>query len=727
MRPMLWKEAREMGRWALLAAIVLGVFAAFVLSQTRAQLVYGSGEGNISLLSWTIAAPLVALVLGLLQILPEQRRDQWAFLVHRPATRDVLFGGKALAGLGLYGLAVSVPALIALAWAAMPGHLPIPFDARLALPGLADLLMGVPCYFAGLLTALRPARWYGSRALPVPAALAAALLAHIMSSFAQSVLVSLIFTVLFALAAWGSFRTTGQYERQPKAAKASLGVILCVGILLAVGAAVLLTAAFVPPAPEPEKPSTRIRSSYQITRAGQVLRIKVRGGRTVHAEDLQGRAVPVGKRFEDSLLVPNAGTLWDRDWTGDPTPTDYHHSASVFVLVYGSSHRTPQGMLWYYSVPERRILGYSRRTQRLALVAGPQGVVAADAPRPLPFPPGLRNNTPRNYGGGGNFTYGDGSAFTGSGLMVYDHVVYALNLAEARLAPLLTITPPERIDGMRLEYVSSPPSGPGTLPISYNPLAPVGAVFDVITQTQVRIYDPRGHLLLSVPRYLDAEQRYGDPAVYRLPKGDRYFFWYYPAPDPKRSRWQIPPSILLETDAHGKALRRETLPVIINTPYPLPPHPVYASAWGILAPPLWATGGLLYRAENPAHSHGPDWMEGLWGDLRQYPNAYRNIKWVSFVCGGGSAVLAVLIGRRCAWSRAGRAAWAFGAFWLGLYGVLLLAALDAWPAREPCPHCGRRRVVTRERCEHCGAGFVVPLPDGTEIFDAPPSAETMSI
>lgn len=718
MKPMLWKEAREMGRWAMLAAIVLGVFAAYALSQTHTQLVYGNGGGNVSLLPWTIGAPLVALVLGLLQILPEQRRDQWAFLIHRPATRDALFGGKTLAGLGLYGLAVGVPALVALAWAAMPGHLPIPFDARLALPGLADMLAGVPCYFAGLLTALRPARWYGSRALPIPAALAVALLAYSMPSFRQSVTISLLSTVVFALAAWGSFRTTGQYECQHKAAKLSLGVILYVGIVLVVAALVLLTAAFVPRTPEAEMGSTRIRSYYEITRAGQVLRITIRGDRTIRVDDLKGRAFPIGKHFEDTLLEPNAGTLWDRDWPPESAQTDYRQSASVFVLVYGSSHRTPHAMLWYYHVPERRILGYSRRTQRLTMVAGPQGIVAADAPRPLPFPPGLRNNTTPDYSIGSNFT--------GSGLMVYDHVVYALNLADARLAPLLTISPPERIEELQQEYVPNPPSSPGAPPFPYDPVGQQVAVFEVTTQTQVRVYDPRGHLLLSVPRYLDAEQHYGDPAVYRLPKGDRYFFWYYPALGPKRSRWHIPPSILLETNAHGKVLRRDTLPAIVNTPYPLPPHPVYASAWGILAPPAWVTGGLLYRAENPSRPHGPDWMEAIWSEMRKYPNAYRNVTRVSFLCGGLSALLAVLIGRRCAWSRAGRVAWAFGTFWLGLYGILLLVALDTWPARERCPHCGRKRVVTQERCEHCGAGFAVPPPDGAEIFDVPQS-ETGSV
>ena len=35
--------------------------------------------------------------------------------------------------------------------------------------------------------------------------------------------------------------------------------------------------------------------------------------------------------------------------------------------------------------------------------------------------------------------------------------------------------------------------------------------------------------------------------------------------------------------------------------------------------------------------------------------------------------------------------------------VLLLLALQDWPARVACPGCGKPRLVTRDTCEHCGA------------------------
>jgi hypothetical protein len=54
----------------------------------------------------------------------------------------------------------------------------------------------------------------------------------------------------------------------------------------------------------------------------------------------------------------------------------------------------------------------------------------------------------------------------------------------------------------------------------------------------------------------------------------------------------------------------------------------------------------------------------------------------------------------------------------GLPGLIAFLSVNEWPAREPCPSCGRRRVVTREKCEHCGAAFAPPQKVGIEIFES---------
>ena len=117
------------------------------------------------------AGALVAMLIGFAQMIRERRGDRWGFLTHRPVSRTTLFLAKASAGILLYAAAYAIPVAVGIVWAATPGHLAVPFDARMALPAAADLACGVVFYLAALVIAMRDARWFGSRALAVGAAL----------------------------------------------------------------------------------------------------------------------------------------------------------------------------------------------------------------------------------------------------------------------------------------------------------------------------------------------------------------------------------------------------------------------------------------------------------------------------------------------------------------------------------------------------------------------------
>ena len=68
--------------------------------------------------------------LASLQILPEQRRDQWAALIHRPVERATIYRGKAIAGILMYLFATIVPFLISVWYVSSPGHFASPFVPR---------------------------------------------------------------------------------------------------------------------------------------------------------------------------------------------------------------------------------------------------------------------------------------------------------------------------------------------------------------------------------------------------------------------------------------------------------------------------------------------------------------------------------------------------------------------------------------------------------------------
>ena len=155
MKAILWKEWRENLRWGILALVALSIALAYTVFSTGVLSPNGQSDKcaavwNAAYLVMTFGCPLIAVALGFAQVMPELRRDQWAFLMHRPLPWVVIFGGKALVGIALSLAAAGLPFLAFVFWTAAPGTVPAPFDARLALPGVASLLTIVPCYFAGM-------------------------------------------------------------------------------------------------------------------------------------------------------------------------------------------------------------------------------------------------------------------------------------------------------------------------------------------------------------------------------------------------------------------------------------------------------------------------------------------------------------------------------------------------------------------------------------------------
>lgn len=121
MRMMIWKERRENARWAALALVALSLALGYSL--------YAAGLNTSSDPAgalWTgiapvflFGCPLLGAALGFAQVMPELRRDQWAFLVHRPVPRTTLFWGKAVTGLLLALGATALPLGLLGLWAAL--------------------------------------------------------------------------------------------------------------------------------------------------------------------------------------------------------------------------------------------------------------------------------------------------------------------------------------------------------------------------------------------------------------------------------------------------------------------------------------------------------------------------------------------------------------------------------------------------------------------------------
>jgi hypothetical protein len=207
------------------------------------------------------------------------------------------------------------------------------------------------------------------------------------------------------------------------------------------------------------------------------------------------------------------------------------------------------------------------------------------------------------------------------------------------------------------------------------------------------------------------------------------------------------PGYVIEYDGAG----REIAPRIVVPPrpgeprgFPPPPMPLHepssAHLWfGLATAPVEAAvlRGTTYTLQTEVRDNNGSEMGLLLPFLfamtqiflpgvRWLPGAHPGLVGgnavLMLLAAGVSALVCYVLTRRHAFARWHCLGWMLCGLLGGLMGLLLLLALQEWPARIPCPKCGKVRVVTRDRCEHCGALHAAPAPDGTEIFESMPEA-----
>ena len=215
MKTLVLKELRENLK---LAALGLIIYALLLIAQYRDYVaspvsMYQPLAGESLLWSTAWFCSIFGAVLGWLQLHNERRPDLWAFLLHRPMTRTGIFLAKTLAGLALYAVVVGVPLLCFILWALWPGHVAAPFEPAMLRPLATYVLGGIGFYFAGLLTGLRQARWYASRALGLGLALSAGLLMQFQAVWWQGFLMILIGLAILIVGRVGRVPEPGQLPR----------------------------------------------------------------------------------------------------------------------------------------------------------------------------------------------------------------------------------------------------------------------------------------------------------------------------------------------------------------------------------------------------------------------------------------------------------------------------------------------------------------------------------
>lgn len=688
MKALLWKEFQENLKWAVLPVVL--IFGIFALGSVPPLL------KQDPLMALSAIAAVFGAALGFLQVFFEARGDRRALLLHRPVSHSQVFLAKVIAGLSLYLVALGIPFAFAVAWAATPGHFAAPFRWGMALPWLADSLTGVVYYFAGMLAAGREARWYGSRCLGLPAAFLGSFLVWTLPEFWHALGAIALLGGVVGVAAWGSFLTGGAYAPQPRVSKVALAVTFLTGLVVLSVAGKTLVGVW---------SNRQQKSVYTMDWTGRVLVASSEGNAMKSVTDLDGQEPEElrGKQAEPGELSHGLREI-EAPFTGTPWPRfrTYRNPGRFAVQV----ELGPSPERWYYVPAEGRLLGYDRESKRLVGSIGPDGFA----------PPG--HEASARFEGEpfyASFVY---EVFPATCLALPGGV-YAVDFPRRTIHRLFTPAAGETVQGA-LRWRDEGQK--------------VTRVF-VLTDTSVHVLSESGDPVFSAPRAYDREQ-YGTVRVGRLENPERFVIRYEPSVHLWTGAGKAMPIQLVEY-REGAEVSRQALPQRLT------PTPPAEALFGLVTSPGEAAVLAGASAESVSGA-GPNrdrefrplyfllvattgyFLPGAGWDRTADGGLVLAFWGLSLLSAVACALACFLLARRHSFSRARCAGWSLCGLLCGPAGLLLMLALQEWPARVPCPRCARPRVVTRDTCEHCGAAHAPAARDGTEIFEeaaaAPPVA-----
>ncbi len=169
------KEFRLTAGLALLASLVyvvvlarligikgLGIIGDWVSPTSAAPFVH---DGFTQ--PFVVVGILLAVWLAVWQSVAESRSEAWLFMLQRPVSRRAILLSKLSIGLLIVMVCTAWPILVYATWASRPGSVAAPFEWGMTEIAWRQWAALTPIYLGTLLTMLRPARWIGTRLLPV--------------------------------------------------------------------------------------------------------------------------------------------------------------------------------------------------------------------------------------------------------------------------------------------------------------------------------------------------------------------------------------------------------------------------------------------------------------------------------------------------------------------------------------------------------------------------------
>ena len=180
MRALVYKELREVAGLTALAAVCYVALVSSLMGAKVFDWVPGLPRGvqDVPFVrcgfvqAFTVITAVFAIALGFRQSAWESARGTYLFLLHLPRSREAVFLTKMATGAAVLVGCSALAVVVYAGWAAVPGTQAGPFEWSMTAPAWR-LVAATPLAYAGaFLSGLRPARWFGTRLLPLLASLA---------------------------------------------------------------------------------------------------------------------------------------------------------------------------------------------------------------------------------------------------------------------------------------------------------------------------------------------------------------------------------------------------------------------------------------------------------------------------------------------------------------------------------------------------------------------------
>jgi len=169
------KELRETIGIAAVALVLFAYYVVLAMGVSLSPWQYAYGDSipfvaGSTKMSFTLVAGLLAVALGFRQTAWETAFGTTQFLLHRPVARWRLIGVKLAVGVFVLVLSSALPILVYALWAATPGTHASPFHWSMTVPFWQIPVVMTIVYLGSFLSGIRPARWVGTRLLPLASA-----------------------------------------------------------------------------------------------------------------------------------------------------------------------------------------------------------------------------------------------------------------------------------------------------------------------------------------------------------------------------------------------------------------------------------------------------------------------------------------------------------------------------------------------------------------------------